>query len=202
MVILVEDFNVLINKEHLLSSDYVPDDLYIIDNNENNFHKYKDSSLKPMLRKAIKPYLDEMVEEAKKNGFYIIVDSGYRSYEYQKKVLDALIQEKGEEAYLRAAIPGASEHQSGLAFDFAYFRNGIYSDDVTEKTNEAIWMANNSYKFGFILRYPKDKTHITGFQYEPWHFRFVGLETAQRIFEDQITLEEYHQSLTLRKKHL
>ena len=196
------NFDALINRDNLLSADYVPEDLYILDNNENNFHNYKDASLKPMLSESIKPYLDAMLSAAKKDGFTIIVDSGYRSYQYQQVVLDALINDKGEEAYTLSALPGSSEHQSGLAFDFAYIKNGKYSDDVTETTPEAVWMANNSYKFGFILRYPKNKTEITGYQYEPWHFRFVGLDAAKVIFDADITLEEYHQNLTKSEKSL
>lgn len=196
----MEELDILINKEHLLPSDYIPEDLYILDNNDNNFHKYQDPTLKPMLREIIKPFLDEMLKNAKKDGYDIIVDSGYRSYAYQQRVLDNLIKEKGEEAYKVSALPGASEHQSGLAFDFAYLRNGIYNDDVIETTEEAIWMANNSYKYGFILRYPKGKENITGFNYEPWHFRFVGLEAAKMIYDGNLTLEEYHQILTKTKK--
>lgn len=198
----MERLDILINKDNLLSSDYIPDDLYILDNNENNFHKYQDPTLKPMLRTIIKPFLEEMLKNAKKDGYDVIVDSGFRSYAYQKNVLANLIKEKGEEAYKVAALPGASEHQSGLAFDFAYLQDGIYNDDVTEETKEAIWMANNSYKYGFILRYPKDKTTITGYDYEPWHFRFVGLEAAKIIHDENLTLEEYHQILTKTRKKL
>lgn len=194
------DITTLVNKDNYLPSNYEPNDLYILDNNENNFHNYKDPSLKPMLSIKVKPYLDNMLNSAKKAGFHIIVDSGYRSYHYQQTVLDALIKEKGDEAYRLSAIPGTSEHQTGLAFDFAYYKNGIYSDDVTKDTPEAIWMEENSYKYGFILRYPEGKEKITGYKYEPWHFRFVGLELAKVLKEESITLEEYYQNLTKRKK--
>ena len=133
-----------------------------------------------------------MMEDAKKERLEFIVDSGYRSYNYQKQILDRFLQEMGEDAYKRVALPGASEHQTGLAFDFAYYKDGIYSDDVKDDDEVAIWLANNSYKYGFILRYPKGKEDITGYQYEPWHFRYVGLELAKELFFEGITLEEYY----------
>lgn len=184
--------DVLVNKDNLLPSDYYPKDLITTDENENNFHKYNDHQLKPMIRRDIYPYVQKMIEDAKREGVEIIVDSGYRSYNYQQKVLDKLIEEVGDAAYQKAALPGASEHQTGLAFDIAYYRNGVFDDDVKEEDKEAIWLANNSYKYGFILRYPKGKEEITGFQFEPWHFRFVGLELAHKLYEEGITLDEYY----------
>lgn len=184
--------DVLVNKENLLPSDYYPKDLIIIDENENNFRHYQDPRLKPMVRSVIYPDLLRMMEGAKKAGLEFIVDSGYRSYNYQKQVLDRFLQEMGDDAYKRVALPGASEHQTGLAFDFAYYKDGVYSDDVKEDDEVAIWLANNSYKYGFVLRYPKGKEDITGYQYEPWHFRYVGLELAKELFLEGITLEEYY----------
>ena len=184
--------DILVNKENLLPSDYYPKDLIITDQNENNFHGYQDPRLKPMIRRDIYPYVQKMIENAKQEGVEIIVDSGYRSYNYQQKVLDKLIEEVGDAAYQKVALPGASEHQTGLAFDIAYYRNGVFDDDVKEEDKEAIWLANNSYKYGFVLRYPKGKEEITGFQFEPWHFRFVGLELAKELFDEGITLDEYY----------
>lgn len=184
--------DVLVNKDNLLPSDYYPKDLITTDENENNFHKYNDHQLEPMIRRDIYPYVQKMIEDAKQEGVEIIVDSGYRSYNYQQKVLDKLIEEVGDAAYQKVALPGASEHQTGLAFDIAYYRNGVFDDDVKEEDKEAIWLANNSYKYGFILRYPKGKEEITGFQFEPWHFRFVGLELAHKLYEEGITLDEYY----------
>lgn len=84
------DYNVLVNKDNLLPDNYEPHSLYIVDNNKDNFHKYANPGLKPMLRSDIKPYVDKMLEDAKKAGFDIIVDSGYRSYEYQGQVLTVI----------------------------------------------------------------------------------------------------------------
>ena len=184
----------LVNKDNLLSSDYYPKDLVITDQNENNFHEFQDSRLKPMVSKAIWPYAEKMFADAKKAGFILAIDSGYRSYNYQQKVLDNLVAEQGDVAYQKVALPGASEHQTGLAFDYGYYRDGKFysSDYVREEDPEAIWMKENSYKYGFILRYPKGKEEITGFQFEPWHFRFVGLELAKELFDEGITLDEYY----------
>lgn len=183
---------VLVNRNNTLPKNYVPKDLYQTDNNENNFHKFSDPTLKPMIRLVLKPFVEQMMEDARKEGISFIIDSGYRSYDYQQVILDELIEEKGDEAYKLVALPGSSEHQTGLAIDIAYYKNGVYDDDVKETDPEAIWLALNSYKYGFILRYPKGKESITGYNFEPWHFRFVGLDLAKEIYDRNITLEEYY----------
>ena len=188
------DVTVLVNKKNMLDSSYVPLKMYVVDENEGNFHQFKDASLKPMLRSDIKEYVDKLINDAQGLGLPIIVDSGYRSYNYQQVVLDALIKEKGDEAFKLVALPGASEHQTGLAIDFAYYENGIYNDDVKENDKEAIWLKNNAWKYGFILRYPKGKENVTGYNFEPWHFRFVGLKLAKYLFKNDVTLEEYYKN--------
>ena len=185
------NFEILVNKNNLLSKDYKPK-LYIVDDNKNNFHNYIDPNLKPKLALEIKSYVDQLLNDAWKSGMFIIVDSGYRSYEYQEQVLKYLIEKKGDEAYRLVAIPGSSEHQTGLAMDIAYLKNGIYSDDVKDSDKEVEWMKKNSYKYGFILRYPKGKEEITGYDYEPWHYRFVGINLAKILYEQNITMEEYY----------
>ena len=188
------DVTVLVNKKNMLDSSYVPLKMYVVDENEGNFHQFKDASLKPMLRSDIKEYVDKLINDAQGLGLPIIVDSGYRSYNYQQVVLDALIKEKGDEAFKLVALPGASEHQTGLAIDFAYYENVIYNDDVKENDKEAIWLKNNAWKYGFILRYPKGKENVTGYNFEPWHFRFVGLKLAKYLFKNDLTLEEYYKN--------
>ena len=185
------DVTVLVNKEHILDKDYVPLEMYVVDENENNFHQFKDASLKPMLRSDIKEYVDKLINDAQGLGLPIIVDSGYRSYNYQQVVLDALIKEKGDEAFKLVALPGASEHQTGLAIDFAYYENGIYNDDVKENDKEAIWLKNNAWKYGFILRYPRGSEYITGYMFEDWHFRYLGIELATKVFNSGLTYDEY-----------
>ncbi len=183
--------DVLVNKENMLSIDYIPKNMYIVDNNENNFHNYLIDNIKPMLRMEVKPYIEKLIYDANNNGINIIIDSAFRSGNYQQMILDKLISEKGNEAYKLIALPGASEHQTGLAVDFAIYENGIYNDDIKEDDKEAIWLKENAYNYGFILRYPKGKEDITGFNFEPWHYRFVGLELALELYQTNQTLEEY-----------
>lgn len=183
--------DVLVNKENMLSIDYIPKNMYIVDNNENNFRNYLIDNIKPMLRIEVKPYIEKLIYDANNNGINIIVDSAFRSGNYQQMILDKVISEKGNEAYKLVALPGTSEHQTGLAVDFAIYENGIYNDDIKEDDKEAIWLKDNAWKYGFILRYPKGKEDITGFNFEPWHYRFVGLELAFELYQTNLTLEEY-----------
>ncbi len=183
--------DVLVNKENMLSIDYIPKNMYIVDNNENNFRNYLIDNIKPMLRIEVKPYIEKLIYDANNNGINIIVDSAFRSGNYQQMILDKVISEKGNEAYKLVALPGTSEHQTGLAVDFAIYENGIYNDDIKEDDKEAIWLKDNAWKYGFILRYPKGKEDITGFNFEPWHYRFVGLELALELYQTNQTLEEY-----------
>lgn len=183
--------DVLVNKENMLSIDYIPKNMYIVDNNENNFRNYLIDNIKPMLRIEVKPYIEKLIYDANNNGINIIVDSAFRSGNYQQMILDKVISEKGNEAYKLVALPGTSEHQTGLAVDFAIYENGIYNDDIKEDDKEAIWLKDNAWKYGFILRYPKGKEDITGFNFEPWHYRFVGLALALELYQTNQTLEEY-----------
>lgn len=183
--------DVLVNKENMLSIDYIPKNMYIVDNNENNFRNYLIDNIKPMLRIEVKPYIEKLIYDANNNGINIVVDSAFRSGNYQQMILDKVISEKGNEAYKLVALPGTSEHQTGLAVDFAIYENGIYNDDIKEDDKEAIWLKDNAWKYGFILRYPKGKEDITGFNFEPWHYRFVGLELALELYQTNQTLEEY-----------
>ena len=205
---------VLINKVFGIDEDYVPDDLVICDNNENNCHKYVDPTLKPMIKKEVYKYFLKLREEALKEKLDIIIDSGYRSGAYQKDIwhkhfdreflkLSKEFPMLNKDQITRMAInntnnlvarPGHSEHQTGLAFDIACFRNGIYCDEIGD-CEEVKWMDNNAHKYGFILRYPKGKESITGFDYEPWHYRFIGESYSSYCHNNNLTLEEYHQKL-------
>lgn len=146
------------------------------------------------------PSLMEMLKEAKAEGVNLVICSPYRDLNRQKVLFGRKVTAYMKhgmsymEAYKTTAqavtVPGASEHQIGLALD-------IISDSYTSlnegfgKTQAGIWLANNSYKYGFILRYPLGKEYITGIEYEPWHFRYVGVEAATLITEEGITLEEF-----------
>lgn len=188
------NIEILINKENVLDKNYIPSNLIETDQNENNFHNFVNPTLKPMICKEIYPYFLKIQEDMKRLGLNIIIDSGYRSYDYQQEIWDQNVATKGlEETKKFVAPPGESEHQTGLAFDMAVIRNNQFIDGITEDFDEFKWMINHSYKYGFILRYPKGKESITGYNFEPWHFRFVGIRLAYIIHEFNITLEEYYE---------
>ena len=143
----------------------------------------------------IYPALQEMFDAARAEGIYPIVREGYRTTEEQQEILDDKIQAYINEGYSKrraektakewVALPGTSEHQLGIAVDI--------NADKSKCTNEEVyeWLAENAYKYGFILRYPVGKQEITGTSYEPWHYRYVGIEAAREIHERGICLEEY-----------
>ena len=187
-------YDILINKKHPLPKDYVPDNLVITDDNENNFHEFVDPNHKPSIIKDVYDAFSKLHEDALKDGLDIIIDSGYRSYDYQQTIWNEYVKTKGlEYTKLTVAPPGASEHQSGLAVDIGAFRNGVFTSDITEDSKEYIWMINNAYKYGFILRYPKGKEDITEYAFEPWHYRYIDQNIANVIQDNKITLEEYYE---------
>lgn len=143
----------------------------------------------------IYPDLQQMFDDARSEGIYPIVGEGYRTHEEQKKMMDDKIDCFMKEGYSKkeakelakkwVAIPGTSEHELGIALDI--------NADESLSSNDAVynWLAENAYQYGFILRYPQNKEYITGIDYEPWHYRYVGKESAREIYTQQITLEEY-----------
>ena len=171
---------ILVNKFYHLKEDYVPNDLVTLSGQYNkgaNNKMRKDAALAFM----------EMVDAAKLDNIILYNMSAYRDYNYQVNLYNKYIQRDGKEAADKySARPGYSEHQSGLCSDL----NNI--SDSFDGTDEAIWLKNNAYKYGFILRFPKDKEDITGYKYEPWHYRYVGKDAAKIIYDDDITLEEYY----------
>lgn len=140
------------------------------------------------LTSLTKSNFDKMKNAASKDGINIYISSGFRSYSKQKTIYNNYVKNDGRaEADTYSARAGHSEHQSGLAFDV----NTV--NDSFAGTPEANWLNDNCYKYGFILRYPKGKSDETGYKYEPWHFRYVGVELASKIYNngDWITLEDY-----------
>ena len=130
--------------------------------------------------------LKQMQADAKALGLNIPLVSGYRSYGTQESLYNKYVKKDGEElANTYSAKPGHSEHQTGLAFDIGMVERSFAN------TDEAKWIANNCYQYGFIVRYPKDKTDITGYIYEPWHVRYLGTNNAKKVYESGLTLEEY-----------
>lgn len=172
----------LVNKEYGLEKGYEPDDLEAIQVNSNK---------EILLRKEASENLKRMFKDAEKEGIYLLAVSGYRSYEYQEDVYTTEVFNRGEEyADKYVAKPGYSEHQTGLAVD-VLAENYTDMDINFENTEECRWLHNNMYKYGFILRYIKGKEDITGYSYEPWHIRYVGIEHSNKIKEKCVCLEEY-----------
>ena len=170
----------LVNKYHYLTEDYKPEVenvslMYAYDNNE-------------LLEETLNAYV-KMWKAASKDGVTLIASSSYRSYETQKELWEYRAYIDMREADLSTARAGHSEHQTGLAIDILTY-NATLSN--FEETDAFKWLVANSYKYGFILRYPNEKTDLTGYEYESWHYRYVGVDTATKIFEEDITFDEYY----------
>lgn len=142
------------------------------------------------LVKNAKTAFEKMSEDASKENLNIIAMSTYRSYNYQKKLYNKYVSIDGEKtADTYSARAGHSEHQTGLAVDVY---NKILPYTSFEQTKEFTWMQNNAHKYGFILRYPKEKEKQTGYAYESWHYRYVGVKIATYIHKKNITYDEYY----------
>lgn len=151
------------------------------------------STYAPDVDQEAKRALDSMLAAAKKQGFDLVAFSGYRSFEYQTTLYNNYVNRDGVEAADRySARPGYSEHQTGLAFDIGEKgKEELWLTEEFGETPAGQWLVAHANEFGFILRYPKDKEPITGYMYESWHFRYVGVEIANEIKQREITLEEY-----------
>lgn len=175
---------ILVNSTHPLEDD-------------NIFAKVDvDTKYAPNRTLEIKTYeaFKKLREYAKENGFITDLESGYRSKELQQEVWDDSLKDNGlEHTKKYVAVPGYSEHQTGLAADFTLFENNRwYVDTQIENVNFINFLHDNCYKFGFILRYPKGKESITGYNYEPWHLRYIDdVNIAKYIMDNNLCLEEY-----------
>ena len=189
--------DILVNKENPLDKNFIPKNLIKVTLIET-----------PKLNDKMLTYLDKEVYEnflmfrleGLYNGLNMVIDSGYRSYKYQEFILAYNLFKQGKKAYKLVALPGCSEHQTGLALDFALIINNFYVEYFDDSLKEVKWIHENAYKYGFILRYPKGFENITGFNYECWHLRYVGKDVSFYMHENNIrTLEEYHSLKNLRK---
>ena len=151
------------------------------------------STFAPDVDPEAKSALDTMLAAAEKDGFNLIAFSGYRSFEYQTTLYNNYVKRDGVDAADRySARPGYSEHQTGLAFDIGEKgKEDLWLTEAFGESPAGQWLVNHANEYGFILRFPKDKEHITGYMYESWHFRYVGVEVANEIKKQEITLEEY-----------
>lgn len=176
-----EDILVLVNKNNKLTKSYVPTSLVKINTKYAHKEKY--------LRLEAKEAFERLSKDAYKNKMKIIAVSTYRSFDYQENLFKGYVKDFGKKYALHcSAKPGHSEHQTGLAVD-VMGSNGDYN--LFEEAKEFAWMRENAHKYGFILRYPKGKEKITGFKYEPWHYRYVGVYPATIMYQENLTLEEW-----------
>lgn len=172
----------LVNRQHVISQYYIPDSL----------HKPDTYGMSQNLRDDAAAALEELFNAAKEAKLPLSTVSGYRSYSkqstiYARKKASTGSAEKADELVAR---PGASEHQLGLAMDIAK-KNGSQLNSGFGKTEEGKWVAENCWRFGFILRYQEGWEDITGYSYEPWHIRYVGKEHAKAIYEANVPMETY-----------
>ncbi len=174
----------LVNKNHSIPSDYVPTDLVTV-----NLLSTRTTDLRAEAAK----HLADLFKAANNHGLNLYCLSGYRSYATQAAIYQSYVNSYGlAAAELVSARPGMSEHQLGLAIDVTSVSAGFDLVESFADTAEGQFVKNNAHKYGFIIRYPKDKTHITGYAYEPWHLRYLGLEVAQTIYESGKTMEEFY----------
>lgn len=180
---------VFVNKEYNLPKKYVPEKLVTV----NVYFNLKNYDERTLMRPEAAEALEKLFAAAKLDGYELSGVSGYRSYSRQYQIFTNNILTKGKEHTLKySAVPGTSEHQTGLAIDISckslrYDLSTRFAD-----TPEGKWVAQNAHRFGYIIRYPKGKAKITGYAYEPWHVRYVGKGLATYLYENDLTLEEYY----------
>ena len=165
--------DMLVNKHYKLNENFVPDNLVKFDK------KYCNDEVQKGNGEAVSAFA-KMYDAAKKEGLDLFINSSYRSYEDQEELCNYYKELYGERYVQKyVALPGFSEHQTGLAFDIGSLSNNVFAD-----SKEYQWMLENAYKYGFILRFTKSNASFTGFRSEPWHYRYVGKKIAKYIYEE------------------
>lgn len=182
---------VLVNKQNRLPNGYVPPDRVVPD--VTFLYGARDAAFYRM-RKVAAVALTRMFEAARQDGVYFDGVSAYRSYDTQKALFDQYVQQDGSSAAEQfSALPGESEHETGLAIDVSGSSGTCAVESCFADTRQAKWLQAHADQFGFIVRYPKGMEAITGYEYEPWHIRYVGVKPAEYIMQHGITLEQYLQ---------
>lgn len=170
---------VVVNKKRALPSTYAPDDLIAAGNGQS-------------MRREANEALQKLLADAQKAGVPLKSLSGYRSYATQDRVYNSYVAKDGRAAAdTYSARPGHSEHQTGLAMDLGNGNGQCDLDACFGNTKGGQWIAQNAHKYGFTVRYAQDKTSVTGYQYEPWHLRYVGIGLAQELYKNKQTMEEF-----------
>lgn len=192
-------FHILVNKKNPVGEQYKPDNLVIPN------VKFSEAGVleKKHMNYTAAYFLKLLFKAAEEENIHLVAVSGYRSYNRQKVLYNNYVRQHGQEATDRfSAKPGYSEHQTGLAMDVSAKSVGYGLVTAFGNTKEGQWLAHHAHEYGFIIRYPQDKEHITGYMYEPWHIRYVGKELATYLYINQVTLEEVDAFLTAYEKTL
>lgn len=179
---------VVVNKGRALPSDYAPASLAV----PNVPLRLSSSASEMQLRQEAASALETMFSAAKSQGINLMLASGYRSYSAQSSVYSSYVSQSGvAQADNFSARPGHSEHQTGLAADIEPLSRACEVEQCFESTPEGRWLAANSYKYGFVIRYQKTTQNLTGYEYEPWHVRYVGNGLAGQLQQSGQTLEQF-----------
>lgn len=178
---------ILVNKYYYLSESYTPLNETLLE--EGKYSVWDEA----YLSKTTYDAYTNMLDEAREQGYYLIDTSPYRPYDYQSYLYNNYVKNWGkEQADRSSARPGHSEHQTGFASDVIKDDGGKTGMYGFKDTKEFTWLKENAHKYGFILRYPEGKEYLTGYKYEPWHYRYVGKDVAKYIYENDIVYEEYY----------
>ena len=204
-----DTYLILVNKQNPVGIDYAPDSLVVLDSKYTNGAKI--IQLESLTAKAVEDMLDAMRRDGITN---VSVTSGHRTYEYQKQLFENYCasesaahptwsdSEVTEYVLTYSAYPGTSEHQTGLCVDLITTEmSGLWNygsetpsnpyDKGFAETEAYTWLQKHAHEYGFILRFPENKTSVTGYSYESWHYRYVGVKYATEIHDKGLTLEEY-----------
>lgn len=186
---------VIVNKQRSLPKGYEPSDLVEPDVP----FSFKGPHEKRHMRKEAAEALEKLFAGAKADGIELRAVSGYRSYKRQVSIYNNNVKTKGEEYASRvSAVPGRSEHQTGLAIDVSSPSVGNVLEEVFGSSKEGKWLDEHAAEYGFIIRYPKGEESKTGYVYEPWHIRYVGKDIALDVVKSGLTLEEYFDEATIK----
>ncbi|MEN1990183.1 M15 family metallopeptidase [Paenibacillus hubeiensis] len=190
-----EAMTVIVNKQRSLPEGYEPNDLV----EPNVPFSFDGPHEKRHMRKEAAEALEKLFAGAKADDIELRAVSGYRSYERQVSIYNNNVKTKGEEYASRvSAVPGRSEHQTGLAIDVSSPSVGNVLEESFGKSKEGQWLAEHAAEYGYVIRYPDGKESITGYVYEPWHIRYVGTDLAPDVVKSGLTLEEYFDAANIK----
>ena len=184
-----DDLGVLVDRSHSLPPDYVPKDLVPL-------RDYGVATLgSEVLRPEAAEHLGRLVQDAAADAEKLVVASAYRSYEEQRHSHERLTGVLGADARRLSATPGHSQHQLGTAVDFTNAAAGYKLGVPFARTNAYWWLGQHAWEYGFVLAYPRGEVERTGYRWEPWHYRYVGVRDAKRIEDSGQSLQEFLESV-------